>query len=143
MRILFFDDERIRYDIFKKRVSLGGDVATTVVYSDSLQDCQNKLVDHMSGKTFYDIIHFDHDIQDHTTKEWYNSTELANWFVNNCPKDKIPTMAVIHSVSPHGSWALYHIFCRLTKCFMSPFRIDTNEYDNILNIIKGNQNDKV
>lgn len=138
MRILFFDDEKIRYDIFKQRFPDG-----IVVYCQSLQECKDKLTDHINGYTYFDVIHFDHDIQDLKTFEWHSSAELANWFVENCPKDRIPTMVVIHSVNQTGAWNLYHIFSLITKTFMSPFRIEFNEYHIAVSAIKKERDAKI
>lgn len=124
MNILFFDDEQHRFEVFKHRFSIND----IVVYSQTLQDCQQKLIDHINSVRHFDVIHFDHDIQDFPTKTWYSSAGLAEWFVQNCPKERIPKLVVIHSVNANGSWALYHIFSKLTKTFMVPFRIEPNEY---------------
>ncbi len=139
MKILFFDDEKIRFDIFKQRVN----AVDEIVYCQSIEDCKAKLQEHLDGKTLFDVIHFDHDIQNLTTHEWYSSVSLAEWFVQICDKNKAPSMVVIHSVNALGSWTLYHIFCRLTKTFMSPFRIDINEYGTALDAIKVEKNDKI
>ncbi len=125
MNILFFDDEEHRFDIFKHRISNND----KITYCKTLEDCHQKLVNHILGNEYFDVIHFDHDIQDFPTQTWHSSAPLAEWFVQNCPKDKSPKLAVIHSVNANGSWTLYHIFMRLTKTFMSPFRIEVSEYN--------------
>lgn len=140
MRILFFDDEKIRYDIFKTRFD---PVVTTVIYCQTMKECQDRLQSHIDGKEFFDIIHFDHDIQDLNTFQWYSSTGLAEWFVQTCPADRKPTMGVIHSVNQTGCWNLYHIFSKLTKTFMVPFRVDTNEYAAALAAIKEENDVKI
>ncbi len=136
MKILFFDDEKIRFDVFKTRFP-----NDEIVYCQTINHCGQLLANHANGTEFFDIIHFDHDIQDLETQAWYSSTALAEWFVNNCPKDRKPKMAVIHSVNQNGSWALYHIFSRLTKSFMSPFRLNENEYKIVTAIEE--KNDKI
>ncbi len=124
MNILFFDDEEHRFDVFKHRITK----EDSVFYCKTMEQCHEKLVEHIQGKEYFDVIHFDHDIQDFTTQTWHSSAGLAEWFVQNCPKERIPKLAIIHSVNANGSWALYHIFSRLTKTFMVPFRIEVDEY---------------
>lgn len=138
MKILFFDDEKIRFDIFKARFA-----TDEIVYCQTFSECAEELQKHIEGKIFFDIIHFDHDIQDLKTFNWQTSTPLAEWFAQHCPKDKAPKMCVIHSVNNLGSWELYHIFSKITKSFMCPFRVETSEYEAALAAIGKEKNDKI
>ena len=122
MNILFVDDEEARFEIFKKRFP-----NDTVVFAQTLPMGQTWLYDHINGNSYFDIICFDHDFFDPNAKVWYNSQGLAAWFVENCPKDKLPKIAVFHSVNEQGSWALYHIFMKIVKTWRSPFRLESRE----------------
>ncbi len=121
MNILFVDDEQARYEIFKNRFP-----NDKVIFAQTLLAGQEWLIGHIKDPSIYfDIISFDHDMYDPIAKVWYNSTGLADWFVTNCPKDKLPKIAVIHSVNEQGAWALYHIFMKVMKTWRSPFRLES------------------
>ena len=124
MKILFFDDERDRFEIFKTRFP-----SDTIVYAQTIDECRRLLESHINGTNYFDVIHFDHDIYDEKLKAWYNTQGIAEWFVTKCPPDRKPKMAVIHSVNDAGGWALYHIFMKLVKTWRSPFRLESpNDY---------------
>lgn len=135
MKILFFDDESIRFDIFKTRF----ESYVELVYCQTFPEVQFQLEQHINGNTYFDIVHFDHDIQDLQTKEWFSSQHIAKWFVDNCPKDKKPKSVVVHSVNPQHSWSLYHIFSLLTKTWMCPFRLE-NSSEVLLSATLSNDN---
>ena len=122
MNILFLDDEMARFAIFKRRFP-----NDTVVFAQTLPVGQSFLKLHMEGHTYFDIVTFDHDMYDPNAKVWYNSQGLADWFVTNCPKDKLPKIAVVHSVNEQGAWALYHIFMKVMKTWRSPFRLESRD----------------
>lgn len=139
MKILFLDDEAIRFELFKKRLPPD----TEVVFAQTLEECARLLTNHVNGIDYFDIIHFDHDLQDFKTNLWQASPQLAESFVSVCPPHLKPKMVVIHSVNPQGSWNLYHIFSRLTKTFTCPFRLETDEYDDALEFIQKENNAQI
>jgi len=127
MRTLFIDDEKIRFDIFQRRLhgrlpSKFQEETYPLDYASNSQEALLLLVAHCNNP--YDVISFDYDIYDPNVKEWRNTVHVAEWFVENCPKDKIPKYIVIHSINPQGAWHLFHILCKLTKVFMCPFRLE-------------------
>ncbi len=124
MRILFIDDEKIRYDIFAKRHS--DDIVT---YAATIKDAQDLMRLHCGGLEF-DIISFDYDMFDPELKTYLNTTGIAKWFVETCPKDKVPKFVTVHSINPQGSWHLFHILSGFTKVFLCPFRLESaDEYE--------------
>jgi len=142
MKILFIDDEKIRFDIFKNRVAIG----TELVYAQTLDEAIIHLKSHVEGIHYFDILHLDHDSYDEDKKTWLNTQGLAQAFMENCPLDKAPKMAIIHSVNVNGSWALHHIFnkTQLMQTFMVPFRVEPNEYLLAIDLItKGKENVKI
>ncbi len=134
IKILFLDDEKIRYDVFKTRFAL---TQVEIDYCATLKECHAKMQQHVDGVVYYDIIHFDHDLLEPTNNLWYSSKPLAEWFINECkilPKEKHPKMAIIHSINPSGAWELYHVFSMLIKSFVCPFRLEnSSEYHIALN----------
>lgn len=123
MKILFFDDERERFEVFKTRFKNNEELT----FCQNFEELKIELDKHISGALYFDIISFDHDIYDAKLKQWLSSQNAAQWFVEMCPKDRKPKIVIVHSVSEQGRWALYHIFSKLTKTWQNPFRLETAE----------------
>ena len=78
MKILFLDDEQGRFEIFKTRFP----PEVELVFCATLQEGLAELQKHVDGTTYYDVLHFDHDMLDPVTnyscKHWTN-IRIKRW----------------------------------------------------------------
>ncbi len=115
MRILFIDDEQIRYDIFSSRF-----LGDTIVFASTIEAADVYLQNDR-----FDMISFDYDMFDPKLQTYLNTTGIAKKFIKNCPQENVPKFITLHSINPQGSWHLFHILSDFTKVFLCPFRLET------------------
>lgn len=131
MKILFVDDEILRFQLFKSRLN-GSD---EIRYVPTLDDLCQRFENIINNNEHYDMISMDYDMFDPTRNCWLNTEWVSQQFIEAAPVAALPKFVIIHSVNPQGSWALYHIFMKKVKSFMSPFGINEEDYQAVMELL--------
>lgn len=97
MKILFLDDNKLRWDFLQPVIRSYPGTETTWV--QTVEECIKEL-----EKKIYDVVMLDHDLGGEIMVKSGKGTgyEVAEWIANNM-KDCMPGRIYIHTQNPEGS----------------------------------------
>lgn len=109
MRVLFLDDNANRHKVFKSVI-----IGTGITQVDWAQDASS-AIKYLNENPKYDIICFDHDLNDEHYKAFIENGENADYgptmtgydvaifLVTELEEEKQPEYAIVHTFNTHGS----------------------------------------